>query len=55
MKDLLTQINKASNIINQNARKGSGDFIVVPPKIVNILNDYKLKQERREKLINFVS
>jgi len=57
MKDLVRRIITASNIIANNARKGSGNFMVVSPKVAETINNLdpeyrrkRLREERRKKL-----
>jgi len=48
MKDLLKQIIKASNIINERSRKGPGNFIITSPKVAEAINN--LDPEYRRKI-----
>lgn len=47
---LIDKLNKASKIINNNNRYGSGNYIIVNPQIANMLNNINILEERRIKI-----
>lgn len=48
--ELYYKITQASNIIHQTSLKGSGNFIIVSPKIAEKIKRIEIKEQRRKKL-----
>ena len=46
-KTLIQKILDASNYIENNIRKGSGDFIITNSKVADVINEYNIKEEKR--------
>jgi hypothetical protein len=44
-KDLLDKLLKATEMIDNKSRRGSGDWFITNPMVSNIINDF-LKEER---------
>ena len=47
---LITKINNAANIISNNTRSHQSYYIIISPKIADILENLDIRKHRRKKL-----
>ena len=48
--ELIDKINEVSNIIHEKALRGSANYIIISPKIADILENLDIKKHRKKKL-----
>jgi hypothetical protein len=51
-KDLISNINKASNIINKTSRNASANFIITSSVIYNYFNRKEIRKDKIKKIFN---